>query len=46
MKNVKLRDEMRNFKCPVSGEIIMKEYNLKPGKKVGEIKKTIETTLT
>ena len=45
MNDVQLRDEMRNFKSPVSGKDIMKEYNLKPGRKVGEIKKTIENAI-
>ena len=45
MQDVKLRDEMRNFKSPVSGKVIMKELNLKPGREVGEIKTLIEGTL-
>ena len=45
INDVKLRDEMRNFKSPITGEIIMKEYNLKPGKKVGEIKKAVESAI-
>ena len=30
---------MRSFRSPITGEIIMKEFNLKPGKEVGRIKK-------
>ena len=45
IKDVKLRDEMRNFKSPVSGSVIMKEFNLKPGREVGEIKKLIENAI-
>ena len=36
---------MRNFKSPVSGEMIMKEFNLKPGKEIGEIKELIENAI-
>ena len=45
MNDVKLRDEMRNFKSPITGEIIMEEYNLKPGREVGEIKKAVESAI-
>ena len=45
MKSVKLRDEVRNFKSPVPGEIIMKEFNLKPGRDIGKIKKSIEDAI-
>ena len=45
IKNVKLRDEMRNFKSPISGKVIMKEFNLKPGKDVGKIKESIEDAI-
>ena len=45
MKDVTLQDEMRNFKSPISGKIIMEEFNLKPGKEVGEIKKLIENAI-
>ena len=45
MKDVRLRDEMRNFKSPVSGSVIMKEFNLKPGREVGKIKTLIENAI-
>ena len=45
MQNVKLRDEMRAFQSPVTGEVIMKTFNLEPGKKVGDIKKEIENAI-
>ncbi len=45
MKNVKLRDELRNFQSPVSGKEIMEKLNLKPGKDVGKIKKEIERAI-
>jgi len=45
IKDVRLRDEFRNFKSPVPGQIIMNEFGLKPGKKIGEIKKSIENAI-
>jgi len=45
IQNVKLRDEMRSFRSPITGEIIMKEFDLKPGREVGEIKKNIENAI-
>ena len=45
IQDVKLRDEMRNFRSPITGEIIMKEFNLKPGREVGRIKKIVENAI-
>ena len=45
IQNVKLRDEMLNFRSPITGEIIMKEFNIKPGKEVGKIKKMVENAI-
>ncbi len=45
MKDVKLRDEMRAFQSPIRGKEIMEALNLKPGKKVGQVKKTIEEAI-
>ena len=45
MKDVKLRDEMREFQSPVHGEEIMEAFDLQPGRQVGEIKKTIEEAI-
>ena len=45
IQNVKLRDEMRSFRSPITGEIIMKEFDLKPGREVGKIKKNIENAI-
>ena len=45
MKNVKLRDELRNFQSPVDGIEIMKVLKIKPGKVVGDIKKQIEEAI-
>ena len=45
MQDVKLRDEMRSFQSPVRGDEIMKTFKLKPGRQVGQIKKTIEEAI-
>ena len=36
---------MRAFQSPITGEEIMKEFNLKPCKKIGNIKKMIEEAI-
>jgi len=45
MKDVKLRDELKNFQSPVGGLEIMETLNLKAGKEVGIIKKAIEEAI-
>ena len=45
MKDVKTRDEIKAFKCPVNENIIMKELSLSEGKTVGKIKYEIETAI-
>ena len=45
MQDVKLRDELRDFQSPVDGIEIMKALNLKAGRKIGEIKKSIEQAI-
>ena len=45
IKDVQLRDEMRNFKTPITGQMIMDEFNLKPGREVGEIKNKIKDAI-
>ncbi len=42
---VEEKDRLRSFQSPVSGEIIMQLFNLKPSKKVGEIKDDIENAI-
>lgn len=42
---VQEKDKLRAFQSPVRGEEIMKVCNLKPSKKVGEIKKAIEEAI-
>lgn len=43
--DVQERDKLRAFQSPVSGEVIMEVCNLKPSKKVGEIKEAIEEAI-
>jgi hypothetical protein len=38
LKEVEERDQVRNFQPVVTGEDIMKAFDLKPGREVGEIK--------
>ena len=45
MEDVTMRDQMKAFQSPVRGEEIMKELNLKPSKKIGDIKKMIEEAI-
>jgi hypothetical protein len=42
---VEEKDKLRAFQSPVRGEEIMRICNLKPSKKVGEIKKAIEDAI-
>jgi len=45
VRDVKERDKLREFQSPVRGEEIMKICNLKPSRKVGEIKTAIEEAI-
>jgi len=45
MKDVKMKDEMRSFKSPVDGHIIMKTFELTEGRDVGAIKQKIEEAI-
>ena len=42
---VEEKDKLRAFQSPVKGETIMEVCNLKPSKKVGEIKSAIEEAI-
>ena len=42
---VEEKDRLRNFQSPVRGDVIMEVCNLKPSKKVGEIKSAIEDAI-
>lgn len=41
IKDVEEKDKMRNWKPPVSGDLIMKTFNLRPGHEVGVLKNAI-----
>jgi tRNA nucleotidyltransferase/poly(A) polymerase len=43
--DVRKRDKLRAFQSPVRGETIMKICNIKPSKKVGDIKRAIEDAI-
>ncbi len=45
MVEVEDKDRLRNFQPPVTGEEIMKVFNLKPSKIVGEIKEQIKDAI-
>ena len=42
---VEERDHIRNFQPPVSGELIMKTFDLKPCKEIGQIKEKIKEAI-
>ncbi|MBU2940675.1 CCA tRNA nucleotidyltransferase [Lacinutrix sp. C3R15] len=42
---VEERDQIRNFQPPISGEEIMKTFNLKPSKEIGIIKENIKEAI-
>ena len=45
IKDVEERDNIRNFQPPVTGEIIMNHYNIKPCKEIGLIKEKIKNAI-
>ena len=45
VRDVQERDRLKAFQSPVRGDEIMKEFNIPPSKKVGEIKSAIEEAI-
>ncbi len=45
IKEVEERDRIRNFQPPISGEIIMKVFDIPPSKPIGIIKKAIKDAI-
>lgn len=45
MRDLEERDRVRNFQPPISGDLIMKTYNLPPSAVIGEIKEVIKNAI-
>lgn len=45
IRDVEERDSIRNFQPPISGEMIMKAFDLKPSREIGLIKESIKEAI-
>ena len=45
MRDLEERDRVRNFQPPITGDMIMKRYNLPPCAVIGEIKEVIKNAI-
>ena len=45
LRDLEERDRVRNFQPPISGDLIMKTYNLPPSSIIGEIKEVIKNAI-